>query len=231
MRQITIRKSGFLVNWLFWSVAVWAVAVVAIFPGSALLMMATGFFMLNGAMVNLLMGMYIGGVLGLVAGYLQHCLMKQYFFVTDKDWYRWSALAGILAGLVVVAGNEGLLWLAQRIYCQGETYCYAMYGQSVYTLLNNLLPMTVFIGMVSVAQWAVLRRYVDDGWLWVLANLVGGIVFAMLLNSQDSSGGWLGAVLAQGAVTGVILLWLFLHRAQPLETPAATAVSVWDEAI
>lgn len=231
MSRYLIRKDSFLGYWLFWSAAVWLVAMLATVPGAVILLMGMGTVVSASVAGNMIMGLYIGGMIGLVAGFFQHRLMKHYFYVNDKNWWQRSALAGIPAGLVIAIGNDAVMRLAQLWYCNGDSYCAAMYGDNFFTTVRDILPMTVFIGIVSVAQWSVLRRYVDDAWLWMLANVVGGVLFSIIFQSQGPVSGWLSATLAQGAVTGAVMLWLFLHRAQPLEAPVTGSGSVWDEAI
>src|SRR5262245_32817389 len=99
-----IRKDSFLAYWLYWSAAVWAAAVIVTVAGAVILLMALGNFVTAGMAGTVVMGMYIGGMVGLIAGFLQHRLMKHYFFVNDKSWWRRSGLAGIPAGFLVAIG-------------------------------------------------------------------------------------------------------------------------------
>ncbi len=72
-----------------------------------------------------------------------------------------------------------------------------------------LLLMPLFALCLSAVQWWELRKRVHGAWLWMLANGVGGLVWSMLFLRNDSAhvlGFWL---LAQGAITGGALLWLF----------------------
>ena len=56
----------------------------------------------------------------------------------------------------------------------------------------------------------LLRRHVRNAWLWIAASVVSAMTFSTVLGSGDTSS--LNALLlgasAQGAVTGLTLLWL-----------------------
>lgn len=228
-----IRKDMFLLHWLFWSGAVWVVSGLVMLPGGIVLMLVLSALAPNTFITNLIATVYVGGIVGMVVGYTQHRLMQQFFFVNDPDWWRHSALAGVPAALTMLILIEGAAALFRQLACGGTYYCYALTQNAFYETLMGLLPMTVFISVISLIQWRTLRRYVDDAWLWVLANAIGGVLFGMLYSSLGNASLVqlvLGA-LVQGAVTGAVLLWLFLHKAQPLETPRRAITSVWDEAI
>jgi hypothetical protein len=82
--------------------------------------------------------------------------------------------------------------------------------------------------------------------LWVLGNIIAGVVFSGLIlrNQPDTYYGSDGsqmlmislAVLAQGLITGYVMLFLFEKKLMPMtpdghEEIVAGPKSVWDEAI
>jgi Cu/Ag efflux pump CusA len=109
-----------------------------------------------------------------------------------------------------------------------------------------MVLMPLFVGIVSVLQWMTLRYAVKQALLWVLANVVGGLIFSGMLwinaPRMDNDISWVApfiAVLGQAFVTGIVMVWLFEKLAYPIQDvddveplPKHTGPrSVWDEAI
>ena len=90
-----------------------------------------------------------------------------------------------------------------------------------------LLPL--FILPISIMQWRILDPIAHEAWMWILGNLVAAIVFSGLFFSTQpmpfiealpvaSLILWLMAAIALGAITGVVILWLYQHQ-----------ISEWDD--
>lgn len=228
-----IRPLPFLLWWVACAVMVWPLAVVAL----AVVIMPLGilFNILrpipynssfpDGVMVVgfvLLAGLVIAGVVG----NLQRWLLRVRLYWAADRWRMWTMTGGLVGAAVVGAGR----WLLDR------TVSY-----SVAEDLSLLLAMPVFILFVSLGQWIALRNAVRDAWMWVLANVVAGIVFGGLLTNNQSGGVVIlgAAVLTQGIITGFVMLHLFEKKLLPMQPEAeegktgdeAAAKSVWDEAI
>src|SRR5688572_33304718 len=108
---------------------------------------------------------------------------------------------------------------------------------------SAFVMMPTYVVFVSAAQWFTLRNAVKQAWLWILGNVAAGMVFSGLLTSYydgDTSVAILFmfalAVLAQGYITGYVLLFLFEKKLLPMapegvEVDNQRPKSVWDEAI
>lgn len=172
-------------------------------------------------------------VVGAVVGYVQRGLLRKYMYWTSDRWMLASTLGGALGAVLCIP------IFAFNISDSDGVRVYAM-------------MMPVFILAVSACQWFSLRRATRLAWLWVAANFVGGLVFASLLINYVpqiyytpnypflSIGIWLAAAVAQGLVTGVVVLHLFeKHSYEPVlpeelrgtDLDPRRRPSVWDKAI
>jgi undecaprenyl pyrophosphate phosphatase UppP len=71
-----------------------------------------------------------------------------------------------------------------------------------------LIPLFV---IPATMQWFVLHKSARNAWLWIVAGAVSALTFGVLygdLNDNELRQFVLGAA-AQGAVTGLSLLWLY----------------------
>lgn len=171
-----------------------------------------------------------GAIIGVVVAFLQRIILrKQLYWAADK-WLRWTMLGGAVGASVVVV-------------------CIAFFGDSFFYEVKALFLMPIFLVCVSSFQFIALRHVVKQAWLWIIANIVGGIVFAAVpLNNQVgrydpnsesiSFGIGLLAVLSLGFITGLILIFLFDKKLLPMrpgsdeDLPDESAPkSVWDRAI
>ena len=150
-----------------------------------------------------------GGIVALAVGLLQASVMKRYFHFTPQYWKRATVIGGLIGAPVT----------AFAIFTLGN-YTSANYSQLValeqFEILQKLisiLPMVMYVTIMSIMQAIVLRRYIRNAWLWILANAVAGFMFSMVatMTFNPGFGDWLLAAVAQGAVTGFAMLWL-LHR-------------------
>jgi hypothetical protein len=185
-----------------------------------------------------------GGLIGFGVGMLQGDVVKRHLHIDLSYWRRATVVGGIIAAPILLLASTAL-----SDYFNANYWMIYQSGQrDLFQLLEAVLPMTLYVSVMSILQTIILRRYVKQAWLWVLANSVAGLMFSMLARTAFDPGffQWLLAALAQGAVTGFAMLWLFLRlnkpEAQPLE-PAFQYVpididneeprdpSVWDDAI
>lgn len=172
----------------------------------------------------------VGGIIGLVLGHLQRRLFRSRLYWAADKWRLMSVIGGIIGGYLAM----GALYLNNEVFNRPPE-------------MNILIGMVLFITPVAIAQLFALREAVKQPYLWVLANLVGGIVFGgvLVMNQPDYYASnadfiWLGnialAVIGQGLITGFVGLTLFeRHSLLPNryedESESETPRSVWDRAI
>jgi hypothetical protein len=86
-------------------------------------------------------------------------------------------------------------------------------------MMLQLLLMPLFAFGLSAGQWVVLRDMAHQAWVWIAGNTSAAIVFGglLLLNPSPLPGSFgifiwfVVAAMAQGAVTGYVILWLYDH--------------------
>lgn len=171
-----------------------------------------------------------GAIIGAVVAFLQRIILrKQLYWAADK-WLRWTMFGGAVGASLVIV-------------------CMMFFGNSFYEDIQILFMMPIFLACVSSFQFIALRHVVKQAWLWIIANIVGGVVFAAVpLNNQVSSfdpnselngfGIGLLAVLSLGFITGLILIFLFDKKLLPMRPgldedlpDESEPKSVWDRAI
>ncbi len=159
-------------------------------------------------------------VVGWSVGFLQKLVIEQRLAWRAEGWVFWSVVGAILGLLGVIA----FITLFPRFTAQnGPSY---------------LMPL--FITPVAMCQWRVLRRAVNQAHLWVWANAAAGLSYALIpgVFAAEPLLSVLLAPLAQSALTGMMLIWLFeryrIHNRTATASVLARAKrppSVWDEAI
>lgn len=208
MYETDINPNRFLRDWLLGSLPLWVTSAVA--SVLAWLPIATVMvFILRGSEPNLLLRaisivsllILPGAAIGFCAGDAQLNLMRDHLHWNPQDWRRNSAFGGMVGGALVL-----LMPSATQTVLSDQT--------------QLLLIMPIFAFCLSIAQWWTLRHTAQEAWLWILGNVVGGIVFSGLffLNQPTLAtefdkllllGLWVIAVLSQAAVTGIVMLWLY----------------------
>jgi len=173
-----------------------------------------------------------GAAIGFCVGAVQRLLLRRYLCWTADHWRRNSMIGGTLAACVTLV-----------VYGFARTMLQRRMGYYMPTPEPAaMVIMPLFIGVTSVLQWMVLRHAVRQALLWVLANVVGGLVFSGMLwinaPRMDDSTAWLAlvtAVLGQAFITGFVMLWLFEKQAYPIDDNETAAPqgprSLWDDAI
>jgi len=244
MTEIEIRPRAFLIGWLVGGVLVYPIVIMlfaALWGGIAL---TVGTFYRpgnNGVIdfIGLTAGVLISGaVIGLSVGAVQRWLLRRYLCWTADRWRRYSMLGGALGAAV-----------AALVYSFARMMLYRRTGYYPGSMdMAAMVIMPLFVGVMSVLQWMTLRYAVKQSLLWVLSNVVGGLIFSGMLwinaPRMDNDISWIApfiAVLGQAFVTGLVMLWLFEKLAYPIQdidddlplskhNPGGPR-SVWDEAI
>jgi len=150
-----------------------------------------------------------GGIVAFTVGVLQVNTIKRYFHFRLPNWIR-ATVAGGLIGAPVTA----FVVISLSNHMSGNYWQLVESGQFyLWDTLLNILPMTLYVTIMSAVQLIVLRQYVRSAWLWILANAIAGLMFSMVAMVTFRPGmiDWLLAAIAQGAITGFAMLWL-LHR-------------------
>lgn len=163
-----------------------------------------------------------GGVAGYCIGQAQLEVIRDTLkWQIDDDWLLYSALGGVVGGIVVI-----LLWSLQADFASIEALAFWM--------------MPIFLTCLSVSQALVLRKYAHSDWLWILANVTAGLIFSSILLRTTLHIPdlyfrptviilWLIAALAQGAVLGYVMLWFYEKLNRFVDIPAPAYVEVYDE--
>jgi hypothetical protein len=230
-----IKPFSFMLWWIACSIFVWPLAVVMLGLVLVPLTLALQYLMPDlyySSTSTTLMGIFgvplLGLTLGLTVAMLQRWLLRNKLYWAADGWRKWSLLGGAI-GACIVYGITSMIDIMLP-YPESEVW-------------SPFVMMPVYVLSVSAAQWFALRNAVKQAWLWVFGNFVAGMVFSGLLSSYydgDTNIGVLAmfalGVLAQGYITGYVLLFLFEKKLLPMspaghESDVQRPKSVWDEAI
>lgn len=250
MVDVELQPRKFLVYWM--------IAGVAVYPLAGLLLAAVwGTISVVGSSLTnrygglrpesflsvALIVIASGAVIGLCVGVLQRALLRRYLCWTAERWQLYSIIGGTLGAMAAAVVFGGLsVWMERQDMASNRAYD-----------LASMSVMPVFIGIVALVQYFSLRRAVRQASLWILANVVGGLIFSGMIGVNaprlTADVAWLVVllgVLAQAFVTGVTMLWLFEQRGYPVQPDKnemayayvpvesqsqARPGSVWDDAI
>lgn len=172
----------------------------------------------------------IGAIIGLCMAFLQRWVLRTKLYWTADRWYLWTAIGGAVGASVIA---PILIFFLPGYSSTGEEVFYMM---------------PVFLGIVSAFQFLALRNAVKQAWFWVIANIVGGMVYAgVLIGNQPSYTNDYYALTALaigslsvasiGFISGFVLLFLFEKKLLPLQAEDAVDIadnspnSIWDKAI
>ena len=208
MENNSINPNRFLREWIGNSIYIWLIAAVVCFIALVPFAILYGVFHQEGVSLEMMrwfMAIALMTIPGVVIGYTvgdrQENLIDYHLHWSLKGWTRLSMLGGFFGGVLVVAKALAFQSLAGHPY-----------------LL--MLNMPLYVLCLSIAQWLILRNVAREAWLWILGNVVGGIVFSGILFLNQPSpthpaygwillGLWGLATLGQGIITGIIILWLY----------------------
>jgi len=236
MRRYQYDTTKFWTRWLSGSLLVWPLSLVIggvlfvpiAFTLGSLIPALDGFgsnMSTREALFGGVVILIIGTAIGFSVGYVQRNIFRSVLYWTADGWTTASTIGGF-AGAVV---SGAVMYVAD--------------SPPNDTLSVVLMP--VYIGCVGTAQWVTLRVATRSAWLWVLANIVGGLVFSGLMFRNtgmffltDGIGPlimWAASAAAQGAITGYVILYLFERMAYPYDSTEMQTDqqgnSVWDNAI
>jgi hypothetical protein len=230
-----IKPFSFMLWWIACSIFVWPLAVVVLGLVLVPLMIALQtvipdiYYSPQSSVIMGIIGVpVVGMALGLTIAMLQRWLLRQKLYWAADGWRKWSLLGGAV-GACIVFGMTSMI-NTMLPYNFSEKW-------------SAFVMMPSFLLFLSAAQWFTLRNAVKQAWLWVLGNVAAGMVFSGLLTAYydgDTSVAVLAmfalAVLAQGYITGYVLLFLFEKKLLPMapegvEVDNQRPKSVWDEAI
>lgn len=169
----------------------------------------------------------IGAIIGGCMAFLQRWLLRTKLYWAADKWTRWTMIGGAVGASVAIFVANIIQELSPTYYYNDEFFLY-------------LLP--IFLGVVSVFQVLALRHAVKQSWLWIIANIVAGIVFAgVLIGNQYNLSLYLAiivlSVISLGLITGFTMLFLFEKKLLPMQADVGafeddeTPKSVWDRAI
>jgi hypothetical protein len=133
----------------------------------------------------ILSGIVLGGALGL----MQKFLFSLNYGLQMRGWMRLTMFGWVSGWLAYTAGT---IWIPQ---------------------FNSLPLWSLIVPIFSIPallQWLLLHRHVRGAWLWVMAAVVSAITFAHVFNTTwFTLDGFMLSGIAQGSITGLVLLWLF----------------------
>lgn len=168
-----------------------------------------------------------GAIMGGCMAFLQRWLLRTKLYWAADKWTRWTVIGGAIGACVAIVSAMIVEEMSSYYYYMDEFFLY-------------LMP--VFLGVVSVFQVLALRHAVKQSWLWIIANIVAGIVFAgVLVGNQYSSSLYLAimilSIVSLGLITGFTMLFLFEKKLLPMQADLGefeeldAPTSVWDKAI
>jgi hypothetical protein len=153
---------------------------------------------------------FIGAMMGLITGSIQKGVLRQRYRARFDGWVLASVIGGALGMLItaIIIGEPIRQSIANLTLPKREAFIF--YGA---------LPAVVPLAGLGALQTVVLLRYAKAAWLWLLANVVSGLVLFALLLSLTSGGLvlWvllIGVSAAPAIVTGFALLWLLTFNAR-----------------
>jgi len=137
----------------------------------------------------------IGGIMGVGIASMQKALIQYTYYASLKWWLRASLLGWVVG------------WVA--FFMLEES------GISPYRYPLGILLLAVMLPP-AILQWFILRQDTRHSWLWILAGASSSLAFGAIFGDTSNDGllfFGMGAA-AQGAVTGLSLLWLFGQNRQ-----------------
>ncbi len=142
---------------------------------------------------DLIFALFIGGLMGMLMGTLQHLLLERWLGQDVKHWVRLT-LVGSIAGW-------GLLILFLEYVEQNRLYH-----------LPDSLPFLFLFVVPAVVQWVSLRNVVRLSSLWIGGNAVANFIFINVILSaryNETFGAVSLGALLSGVAMGIVMLALF----------------------
>lgn len=235
-----IKPLRFLLWWIACSIfvfplAIVAVAIIAIPSVFIVSTLIPNYYQYNfiETTLSILATPIIGAIIAACMAFLQRWLLRTKLYWVADRWLRWSMIGGAIGGCVVVASAMFFEEFIPAFYYDDNFFLY-------------YLP--IYLAVVSSFQMINLRHAVKQSWLWIIANIVAGLVFAGVLvgnqpNYYHDYYGWITlgigflALSSLGLITGFTMLFLFEKKLLPMEGEKGefelddAPKSVWDRAI
>lgn len=233
-----IQPLKMMIYWVVFSLLAWpaifmALAMITLpllYIGSALRLESLPLFTL---ILGVLTVPFVGAVIGLCMAFLQRWVLRHKLYWTADRWLLWSSVGGVV-GAIVVTVAFGFLDATDAFRHEQNSLAFMM--------------MPIFLVVLSSFQVLSLRHAVKQSWLWILGNLVAGVVFAGVLIGNEPKythpnynlimmGVSLLGATSLGVITGYVMLFLFEKKLLPMQpenkddSNGDTPKSVWDEAI
>lgn len=217
MNTINVNPNRFLRHWLVSALGAWPVAGVACLVAwmpiailSSLIAQFDALDIVARGLTTIALFTIPGMSIGYVVGDMQHNLMRDFLDWTFIDWVKFSTIGGFLGGIAVIVSN-------------------LLFASYLPEHMQWMITLPIFMLPLSLLQWWLLRDSAREAWMWILANLVGAIVFSGLLFSRQPMPFvqtspfvdvmmWVLAATSLGIITGIVMLWLYEHP-----------VSEWDD--
>lgn len=210
----------FWLAWIFVSLLVYPLTAIFVLAFGMILYPLIGAVMGGMGMVDpasadvysIFMLTGFGGIVALAVGILQAKTIKRYFYFAPEYWITATVIGGLIAapitGFVLYGIHE---YMAVNYWAIVENGQFWMLSK-----LTRILPMMMYVTVMSAIQMLVLRHYVRNAWLWIIANAIAGLMFSMVatVTFNPGFGDWLLAAVAQGAVTGFAMLFLLQNLAK-----------------
>ena len=182
--SIQIRPIPFAIGWGLIFTLAWAIAyliIEALDLGS------------NDFSSDLIIALFIGGLMGMLMGTLQHLLLERWLGQDVSQWVRLT-LVGSMAGW-------GLLILFLEYVEQARRYD-----------LPDSLPFLILFVVPALVQWISLRNVVRLASLWIVGNAVANFIFINVILSSsynDTFGAVSFGAMLSGVAMGIVMLALF----------------------
>ena len=128
-------------------------------------------------------------VLGLLTGFLQYLLLRRY--LPRMGWW----IAATALGWSLVSIGDRLLYLTLYTTLGADSIWFAA------------LMVVLVSGSVGLAQWLVLRQSVHHAAWWILANVLGWGIAALVAGTT-----YLLALSIIPAIATSVVLWLLLDQ-------------------
>jgi len=233
-----IKPISMMVFWVVLHLCIWPASIMAL--GAVMLPIIWIFGPILGTLSEIWLLLLVliavpisGAIVGLVVGRIQRWLLRNKLYWAADRWTIFSMLGGAVGALMVFGWAFIDDWLALT---------------SDNEIFFTLLAMAIFIVSMSFFQMFTLNDAVKKAWVWVVANIIGGIVFVGVIhNNQTTYYEYysfknsvlipLLAAFAHAIITGYLMLFLFEKHLHPMQPENADELhderpkSVWDKAI
>lgn len=220
MRNV-LTSMRFMLLWILGSVAaLYTTIVTSLIIGFGSTLIATFIWTTGrrepGAIEMLIFSVIVYSLIGLAAGSIIGSIQKGLLRQKSGDSWRGWIIASVIGG--VLAMNVTGFLIGRQI---GALISTLTLPPKEVLLLIALQLLIIPPACLSLCQSAVLSQYVRGAWVWVLANVVAGVVLFSLA-ATAIGGGVLSALTivglvlllsaAPGIVTGFAMLWLILFN-------------------